>query len=180
MRKKDIKGYEGLYYVTDACDVWSYDRKIIINIKNKPHTKKGKKLKNSLKDSGYLGVALYKNRKRKDFLVHRIVATAFLKRNSGQTQVNHINGIKTDNRVVNLEWCTPLENTRHAINRGFFSKYLTKAGYVKKKFLTESDVLDIRKMLKDGEKQSVLAKKYSVGQEHISKINTKKRYRHIK
>lgn len=179
MKRKDIKGYEGLYYVTDNGEVWSYDRKIIETTR-KPYIKKARKLKNSLKDSGYFGVALYKNKKRKDFLIHRIVATAFLKRNNNQNQVNHINGIKTDNSVENLEWCTPLENTRHAINKGFFSKYLTKKGLVKKKFLTTSDVLNIRKMLSNGEKQRLIADKYNIGQHHVSRINTKKRYAHIK
>lgn len=169
MRRKDILGYEGLYYVTDAGDVWRRSK----------HNLYGRKLKNCLKKTGYLYVTLCKDGIKKDFRVHRIVATAFLKMNSGKNQVNHINGIKADNRVENLEWCTPLENTRHAIDGGFF-QHKTGYGLVKKKFLTTDDVIDIRKMLKNGEVQKVIANKYHISQACISQINTKKRYANIK
>lgn len=169
MRKKDIQGYEGLYYVTDTGEIWRRS-------KNKLYCRK---LKNHLKKTGYLYVTLCKDGIKKYFRVHRIVATAFLKMNSGKNQVNHINGIKADNRVKNLEWCTPLENTRHAIDGGFF-QYRARKGLVKKKFLTVSDILDIREMLRNGEKQSVIANKYHTSQPHISQINTRKKHVHIK
>lgn len=63
---------------------------------------------------GYLEVRLTINGKRTYFTVHRLVATAFIPNPGKKPQINHINGIKTDNRVENLEWVTNSENQRHA------------------------------------------------------------------
>jgi hypothetical protein len=64
--------------------------------------------------SGYLSVSLSHNGKKKQFLIHRLVAAAFLVKEPSHTQVNHKNGIRTDNRVDNLEWVTVSENHRHS------------------------------------------------------------------
>lgn len=66
----------------------------------------------------YFTVLLYQNRKVKPQLIHRLVAKAFIPNPDDKPFVNHINGIKTDNRVDNLEWCTQKENVQHAFKTG--------------------------------------------------------------
>lgn len=82
------------------------------------NTKTGRVLKFGKTKTGYLQVVLYKDRKAKYFKVHRLVASIFIPNPENKPQVNHINGIKTDNRVENLEWSTNSENQKHAYRTG--------------------------------------------------------------
>ena len=68
--------------------------------------------------TGYHKVGLYKNGKRTHISVHILVAKAFIDNPENKPQVNHIDGIKTNNSVENLEWVTAFENTMHAFNTG--------------------------------------------------------------
>lgn len=69
---------------------------------------------------GYKHVTIYINKKPKSCRVHRLVATAFIPNIENKPYVNHLNGIRSDNRVENLEWATPSENTQHAVDTGLF------------------------------------------------------------
>ena len=102
-----IKGYEGLYSVTRDGEVYN--------------EKRNAWLKPSLAPIGYQRVNLCKDGKTKTMYVHRIVATAFIPNPLNKKTVNHIDGIKSNNHVENLEWATYKENTAHAILHGLFN-----------------------------------------------------------
>ena len=83
---------------------------------------------------GYMTVSLYKNGKGKKFLFHRLLATAFIPNPENKPYIDHINGIKDDNRLENLRWVTPSENQRgFRKDRGKFA-IITKGGIIKTKY----------------------------------------------
>lgn len=104
-------------------------KKIIIDnvITNYSVNEEGK-VKNDITDKelsprvqqGYKHVTIYINKKPKSCRVHRLVATAFIPNIENKPYVNHLNGIRSDNRMENLEWVTPSENTQHAVDTGLF------------------------------------------------------------
>jgi hypothetical protein len=114
---KDIPGYEGRYQVSDLGNVKSLDI-VVLKRDGKTVAKKGKIKAFYLDCAGYKQVHLYMNGNAKHCKIHRLVADMFVKGKKENLQVNHINGIKTDNRACNLEWVTQKENMKHAYNIG--------------------------------------------------------------
>lgn len=113
---KDIVGYEGLYQVSNMGNVRSADRTIKVKRGDSEYflTTKGKVLRGQARRHGYLSVWLYKlDGSKRQESIHRLVAEAFCIRRDGDTDVNHKNEIKTDNRASNLEWCTHKENSNY-------------------------------------------------------------------
>ena len=102
---KDIVGYEGLYQVSNLGRVKSLNYKC---------TKSEKILKTHPQRWGYLLVKLSYKDKAKDFQVHRLVASAFLDNPNNLPQVNHKDKNPSNNKVDNLEWCTPEYNTDYS------------------------------------------------------------------
>lgn len=102
---KPIEGYEGLYEVSDQGRVRNIKRG-------------GRIMALSTVTHGYIVANLSKDGKTRSVLVHRIVAKAFIPNPENKEQVNHIDGIKSNNSADNLEWVTPHENILHAINTG--------------------------------------------------------------
>lgn len=105
---KDIVGYEGYYKVSNKGNVRSVVRKDSIGRKCG-----GRKRKHFCREGGYPDVSLYKDGLRKQKLVHRLVAEAFIPNPNGLPEVNHLDENKKNNCVENLEWCTSKYNTNH-------------------------------------------------------------------
>lgn len=103
---KDIKGYEGLYQVSNEGRIKSLggDRYKAIRILN-----------GNISEQGYNRVNLFKDGKPKTFNIHRLVAEAFIPNPENKPCIDHCNTIRNDNRVENLKWCTYSENIQNPI-----------------------------------------------------------------
>ena len=134
----------------------------------------GKLLHRFTGTSGYLNVKLSKCGKVKTRSIHRLVALTFIGNSNPDLQVNHINGIKTDNALGNLEFVTQRENTRHAIEIGLFDNSGQKNGMSK---LTDEDIPKIRELLASGEyTQKEIAEMFGVKKNAISEIKLCKKW----
>ena len=96
---KDIPGYEGEYAITSCGKVWSY--------------KRGRFLAPRLQQNGYTSVALCKNGIRKNELIHRLVALAYIANPLNLSEVNHLDEDKLNNALPNLEWCSHKYNCNY-------------------------------------------------------------------
>ncbi len=103
---KDIPNYEGLYQISNLGRVKSLER--IVKYNHSKFSQKGMKerILSTKILNGYLAATLYKNKKRKSFLIHRLVANAFIPNPNNYPQVNHKDENKFNNNALNLEWCT--------------------------------------------------------------------------
>ena len=96
---RDVKGYEGLYAVTSCGRVWSYRRQKFLTPRPTRY--------------GYFQVVLCKNGECKQFLVHRLVASAYLSNPENLPEINHKDENKTNNCLQNLEWCDHKYNSNY-------------------------------------------------------------------
>ena len=113
---RDIKGYEGLYEVSNKGRIRSSKDK---TTKSKLHGErkwKQRVLKQKISKDNTCPVDLWKNKQVKTFLVHRLVAKSFINVTKDKEFINHIDGNRLNNNVDNLEWCNHIENTNHAFN----------------------------------------------------------------
>jgi hypothetical protein len=109
---KDIKGYEGLYQVSNLGRIKS------LSIKVHNRVTREKIMMSQLSNSGYYYICLSNNKTKKYLFVHRIVALEFIYNPKCKEQVNHIDGNKINNCIKNLEWVSRSENIKHAYKNG--------------------------------------------------------------
>jgi hypothetical protein len=164
---KTIPGYEN-YECDIFGNVWSL---------NYNKTKKRRKLKAAIDRNGYLYLNLCKNNKRRTQRVHRLVMLTFC--GASDLQVNHIDGNKKNNNLLNLEYCTGSENILHAFRTGLASN---KGENNTRAKLTDKNVIEIKTELLNYKRGmiSALAKKYGVNPETIGGIKRGERWQHVK
>lgn len=142
----------------------------------------GKPFKQFIKPNGYSSIALVcKDGAQSKFYVHRIIAYHFLDNPNNLPQVNHIDGDKQNNDVSNLEWCTPKQNSQHALKNGLLSEktFLPSGELNKKSKVKDSEVYAIRGMHRMGLTQKALAEHFCIDQSTVSCIVNNKTWRHL-
>lgn len=157
---KDILGYEGYYQISNLGNIKSLSTDKIMS--------------SSLDSCGYPKIRLYKEYVYKTFNIHRLLAIHFISNPNGYSSVNHINGIKTDNRIDNLEWVTHKSNIHHAWNTNL-CKPVNGIKHGKTR-LTETEVIAIRA---DNRPYKEIAKDYDIKASSIGNIKNRRNWKHI-
>lgn len=121
MEWRDVVGYEGIYEVSNTGLVRTHKDKVTYTERHGVRRWKQRILKNKTPNGRDVRVNLWKDGKSKDYLVHRIVAEAFIPKVEGKTSINHIDGNPKNNKVENLEWCNHKENNNHAFDNGLIN-----------------------------------------------------------
>lgn len=163
-----IMGYEGLYEVSDMGRIKS--------VRSRTNTKVGYVLSPIRLHHSY-SVRLSKDGKATNKFVHRLVADAFIGAIPDGHEVNHMNRDTSDNRLVNLEYVTPLQNTRHAIENGGRNTARGERSAAAK--LTDDDVRAIRKRSSAGESQWSIAMTYGIDRSSVSHIIHRQNWAHV-
>ena len=161
---KDVVGFEDSYEISNEGNLRSKDR-YVKHWRGGLRLYKSKPKNTRLNDKGYFRCNLKSDGKRFDFTIHRLVAEAFLPNPENKPCINHINGIKTDNRLENLEWCNLEENTTHAVGTRLIETKLTDE---EARFIHDSP-LSTRK----------LAKMFEVHQSITWRIKNELAYKHL-
>lgn len=173
----DIIDFEGYYQISNYGRVKSL-RRVIHRNKMGILILPERILNPHIDVTGYKRLYLYKKDFKTREFVHRIVALHFIENHNNKPQINHKNGIKTDNNIENLEWCTGKENVHHAFRIG-----LNKASIGEQKGtskLKEIEVVIIKKLLKGNQHtQQEIANMYNVSRCAIKEIKFNRNWKHV-
>ena len=167
---KSIPRFDGRYEASTLGRIRTVEHNIMRS-NGKRHTVKQTILKPATNHSGYYRFAVKENNKLTSFYVARIIAETFINNPENKKEVNHINGIKTDNRPINLEWCTRSENCKHSFDTGLQkAKRGTLNGMAK---LTWEQVDYIREQKRIGGRfwgRERIAKELGLNSKHVQEI----------
>lgn len=172
---KSIPGFEGLYEASTHGRIRSVDR--LVTGKNgvtKPFH--GRVLAPRPMNAGYLMVNLCKDGKAVNYLIHRLIATTFLPNDDDLAEVNHIDGVKSNNVLSNLEWMSRVRNIRHAMGMGLIQGLGENNPAAK---LTEKQVIQIKEMLYLGLHPKELAEAFGVMPSTINDIQLYRSWSHV-
>ncbi len=159
MKWKDVKGYEGLYKISNTGILKSLDRQVEGKL-GSTRTIFGKEISATDDGKGYLKIALYKDGIRKLCKIHKLVAEHFVPNPENKYEVNHKDGIKTNNDYTNLEWATTQENCIHRQVNGLGN-------------IEEANKARMRPVAKINLKTGAILKKYSCIREASDELNCK-------
>ena len=170
---KDIKGYEGVYQISNTGLVKSLSRALIRG-RGGLYILPEKLLKIKVNRGGYQVVHLRTNKNWYP-TVHKLVAEAFIPNPENKQTVNHINGVKTDNKVENLEWATHSEQVIHAIATGLYkqpdiSLYTKRGSENPISKIKEEDIPEIKKLRESGMTYREIGEKYNIGISQVFRI----------
>lgn len=147
----------------------------VSNYGNVRNCKTGKLRKFCMTHNGYYRLGLTEKGKQSHFFVKRLVADQFLKGKKEGLQINHIDGIKTNNNVSNLEWVTPRDNSIHSYENGLSSQ--GEKHY--RSFLTEDQAREIFKLSKNGVRNKDIASRFGISSTLVCNIKFKRNWKHI-
>lgn len=136
----------------------------------------GKILSQYLNDRGYYMVTLQENYKSRPCRVHRLIALGYMPNPENKPHINHKDGVKTNNNLDNLEWCTNPENISHAFRTGLYNNTGSHNGMAK---LTDEKVREIKVLLNSGMVQHKIADIYGVSRSCILSIKLNSRWKHV-
>lgn len=176
---KDVVGYEKYYSVSNLGNIKIHDsirRCVLRDGRPWQRVAKGKIFKGNINNHGYYSVGFSKNGITKTFSVHSIVANAFIGPRPEGLDINHKNGVKTDNYVSNLEYITRKQNINHAIKIGI--AFIGEKNPFSK--LKKEDVINIRnEHLYNRTPNFCIAKMYNVSSSCIWNIINRRTWKHI-
>ncbi len=170
-----VYDYTGIYQVSNLGRIRSLDR-------TTPDGRyiKGKVKSVKINEQGYVRVTLHKNGKEARHMVHRIVATAFIKNDDpvNKTEVNHIDLNRKNNVVTNLEWISHTDNVKYSYKQGSHDNK-RKGSMNGNSKLTEEQIIEIREKFNNGITRSQIAKEYNIGWTTVNGIVKRTYWKHI-